>query len=113
LDDPEHQPLEYRSGPDPLDPGIAGLRDPSSGEGVAAFCLAALCPLTVVGTVNLFTGWMLCFGLPLSLVFACFALRLALRGVTQGVIDRGFGWASIVVLAVTYVGLIAWMAAPR
>ena len=88
MEDPEHRTLEYRQGPDPLDPGGAGLRDPSSGEGVAALCLALVCPLIVVGTVKLFSAGLLCAGLPLSLLVACFAVRLAWRGLYQGRLVR-------------------------
>ena len=110
MEDPEHQTLDYRQGPDPLDPGGAGLRDPSSGEGIAAFCLSLVCPLVLVGTVRMFTGWILCAGLPLSLFVACMAARLAWRGLREGGLDTGFGWASIVLLVATHVALVAWMA---
>ena len=109
MEDPEPPTLDYRDGPDPLDPGGAGLRDSSSGEGVAAFCLALACPLIVVLTVKWVAAGMLCAGLPLSLLVACFAVQLAWRGLYQGRLDAGFAWASIAVLAVTYVWLFAWM----
>ena len=109
MEDPERPTLDYNQGRDPLDPGGAGLRDPSSGEGVAAFCLAMTCPLIVVLTVKLFTAGMLCAGLPLSLFVACFAVPLAWRALYEGGLDAGFAWASLVVLVVTYVWLFAWM----
>jgi hypothetical protein len=109
VEDPEHRTLEYRQGPDPLDPGGAGLRDPSSGEGVAALCLSLVSPLILVGTVKLFTAGMLCVGLPMSLFVACFAIRLAWRGLYEGRLDAVSAWLSIGLLVVTYVALMGWM----